>query len=86
MSATATPLPDISTIIERTNNEPPDKCHTWRGHQQRSMCGESWTKAGPADAPGEFHSERECRERGHRHCVVCEELSRQLGRDDIVAA
>jgi hypothetical protein len=82
-----TPQEDITTILERETDDPRDKCHKWRGKSKWSLCGGESADKGPDDAPpGRFHTTRECRERGHKHCVACTELGRQLGQDDVVVA
>jgi hypothetical protein len=67
---------DIETIIEGTKPANPCKCHSLddRGY---AYCGAEL--AGGNGAP---HSHEECVARGHKHCVVCTELIRQLGGND----
>jgi hypothetical protein len=79
---------EIESILSPTGSRDPDnECHTWRGSSCWSLCGTSKNSRGPADAAeGEYHTKAECRELGHKHCVVCEELGRQLGPDDTVVA
>ena len=82
MSATAT---DIAAIIERTKPREPNKCHTVddRGWAICGAFGPKIGEDGGRDTSG-LHSRRECRARGHKHCVACDELGRQLGDDFMV--
>jgi hypothetical protein len=81
MNPAVAPIESIETIIEKTRDRPPRKCHTV-DHRGWAYCG----AFGPGDDPrGELHSDAECRAKGHRRCVVCEELSRQLGGKRMVA-
>ncbi len=84
MSATAT---DIATILERTKPRSPGKCHTI-DHRGYALCGAFGPKidANGARDTSSLHSRHECRQRGHRHCVACDELQRQLGNDGMMAA
>jgi hypothetical protein len=73
---------DIEAIIEGSTGErPPEReCHTFRA--------DDWSLCGRVQSPnldGDWHTTRECKERGHRSCVTCDELSRQLGYDFRVA-
>lgn len=81
MSATAI---DIATIIERSKPREPQQCHTI-DHRGYAICGAFRRRA---DEEGSrtsgLHSRSECKARGHRHCVACDELQRQLGDDFMV--
>ena len=83
MSATATA---IAAIIERSKPREPRKCHLV-DHRGWALCG----ALGPRyDENGKRDcltctGRSECRARGHRRCVACDELDRQLG-DDFLAA
>ena len=81
MSTTTAPVEEIATIIEKGKPQPPRKCHTL-DRRGGALCG----AFGPGEGVGDIHLRRECRTRGHRHCVVCKELHRQLGDDGIAAA
>lgn len=82
MSATAT---DLAAIIQRGKPREPRKCHTI-DHRGWAICGAfgpTLREDGGIDRSG-LHSHRECRARGHAHCVACDELKRQLGDDFMV--
>lgn len=78
---TTTPLQDIDAILEKTKPRPPGKCHTI-DHRGYAVCGAFRCAM---DERGGLHSRRECRQQRHRHCVICDELGRQLGDDGMVA-
>jgi hypothetical protein len=70
---------EISAVVERTNRQPPQKCHTI-GPDSWALCG-----AYRLRDRGGLHSTKECRAQGHKHCVVCTEMDRQLkGHDGVV--
>jgi len=83
MSATAT---DIATILERTGGRPPGKCHTI-DHRGYALCGAFRRSADEnGDRRSGLHSRTQCRANGHRHCVECDEIRRQLGDDNLMAS
>ena len=82
MSTTTTPLEEIASIIEKTKPRPPGKCHTLDSRGW-ALCGAFGPDSGRD--PGTRHSIRECRARGHKRCVVCTELARQLSGERMVA-
>lgn len=75
---TLTPIEEIAAIIGQTERRPPKMCHTI-DDQGWALCG-----AFKCDRSG-LHRRSDCRREGHRRCVVCDELNRQLG-DDAIAA
>jgi hypothetical protein len=77
MSATAT---DITTILENAKPGPPRKCHNL-DRRGGAVCG----AFGPCPGSPNTHSEQECKARGHKKCLVCREIDRQLGDDGMVA-
>ena len=83
---TTTPTEDIATILEKAKPRSPQTCHTIddRGY---ALCGAFRCSAGEDGQwdRSDLHSKSECRRRGHRSCVACEELSRQLADDRMVA-
>ena len=80
MSTITAPQEDIATILLENGPQPPRKCHTVDGRGW-ALCG----AFGPSP-DRKTHSRKECRGRGHRHCVLCDELGRQLSGDRIVVA
>lgn len=83
---TTTPAGDIAAIIEKTRPRPPQTCHTVdaRGWALCGAFGPQFDEDGERDT-SRLHSKKLCRARGHRHCVLCTELDRQLGDDAMVA-
>jgi hypothetical protein len=81
MSSTAT---DIQTIIEKAKPREPKMCHSIdpRGYAYCGAFGPHRDENGNTIRHPEAHSNSECKARGHKHCVVCTELVRQLGGDD----
>ena len=79
MSTITTPVEDIAAIIGKGEPQPPQKCHTI-DRRGWALCG----AFGPGGREGGIHSRTQCRAQGHRHCVLCDELNRQLGDDGIV--
>lgn len=87
MSTTTTPpLMDPATILEESKPRSPKKCHTI-DHRGWALCGAYRRQP---DENGDrlmgLHHRDECRRRGHQHCVTCDELKRQLGDHDAMAA
>ena len=78
---------EIAAIIERTKPRGPKKCHTLddRGYALCGAFGPTVGADGSRDTTGD-HSRSECRARGHKHCVTCDELERQLGNDHRMVA
>jgi hypothetical protein len=68
---------EIATIIEKAKPRNPGKCHSI-DHRGWAYCG----AFGPGGGGGNTHSHKECVARGHKHCLKCTELERQLGCDD----
>ena len=81
------PVPDVHTILDKTNTGPPQKCHTVdaRGWAICGAFGPRHGNGAQRDAAG-LHTRAQCAARGHRHCVECDELQRQLGDDGLMAA
>jgi hypothetical protein len=75
---------EITSIIQETGpRDPDDKCHTYPGKGKWALCGVGGDGKGGSVG---WHTSKQCRERGHRKCVVCKELDRQLGDDNVMAA
>ena len=76
---------DIAAIIERTKPREPKKCHTVdkRGWALCGAFGPRFDENGERDR-SDLHHRSECRARGHKHCVACDELQGQLGDDFMV--
>jgi hypothetical protein len=81
MSATAT---DIEAILQKSEQEPPRECHTIddRGWAICGAFGPSFDEDG--NRISNLHTRKQCIARGHRHCVPCLELGRQLGDDNVM--
>ena len=79
MSTITTPREDIATIIETTKPGPPQTCHLI-GRDDWALCGLFKSPAREG-----MHSQAACRAAGHKICVVCTELARQLGGERMVA-
>lgn len=79
MSPVLTPHEEIAAIIDRSKQEPPKVCHTIENGW--ALCGAFKSKSN-----GGTHSMGACKAAGHRICVVCAELDRQLGDDSRIVA
>jgi hypothetical protein len=72
---------DIETILNGTTPREPGECHSIdkRGY---AYCGARTKNEGK---PGGSHSHKECVRRGHKHCLICDQIWPQLGDDFRVA-
>jgi len=70
---------DVNAILDGSDVPPPGRCHTIdrRGY---TLCGAFRSRQARSDVSGP-HTLKECRANGHKTCVACNELNRQLGRD-----
>lgn len=79
---------EIQSIIEASKPRDPDKgpCHTYPEHGEWALCGAGGGKSVGGPSGTGWHTNKQCRKRGHKKCVTCEELGRQLGEDFAVKA
>jgi hypothetical protein len=82
--APAKPQDDPTAVLEKLRDRPPGECHSI-DHRGYAYCGAFGPDRGEngntIKSPG-LHSRFECKARGHKHCVICTELVRQLGGGD----
>lgn len=76
-------VPDLKVILNDTGHR--SKCHTIDPHGW-SYCGTYRASIQMPDGKYGTHYKRDCASRGCRQCVECNELSRQLGDDGLIAA